>query len=362
MRILYVALTRAKEKLILTGAVGNIEKATAKWLEIAHSKNEKFPAHNMLKAQNYLNWVCPAIMRHADSKVLQDACGLGVEYNVAEISDESKWCIYLYEQKDVAMQKKMEIDEDSQIDLKKWLAEREEICNDYYREIDRRLSWKYKYENLKNIPSKISVTELKRYFNINNEVEDSFIIKKSSMKKPTFLQQRKGLSSAEKGTTMHFVMQHIDFYNNDIENQISKMVGNDLITEQQAKSVDITKIRKFISSSIGKRMIDSGKVHREVPFNIELPYSEIFSDHVGITDEKILLQGVIDCYFEEDNKIILIDYKTDFVADGNIEEIKAKYSIQISYYAKALELLTQFTVAEKYIYLFSTGQLVDFNE
>lgn len=362
MRILYVALTRAKEKLILTGNVGNIQKSAVKWIEIAQSGSEKFPAHDMLKAQNYLNWICPAIMRHSDSKVLRDSGGLGVEYNGAQILDESQWRVYLYNQKDVTMQKVLEIDEDSQIDLKGWLEERDESLKDSYHEIDRRLNWKYKYENLRNIPSKISVTELKRYFNINNEGEDSFIIRKDSIKKPAFLQQKKGLSSAEKGTTMHFVMQHIDFNNSDIESQFEDMVKKDLITDTQAKSVDVKKIMSFITSTIGMRMKASGKIYREVPFNIELPYSEIYSGIAVNADEKILLQGVIDCYFEENNKIILIDYKTDFVLGDNLNEIREKYSIQISYYAKALELLTKYKVAEKYIYLFSTGQLLDFNE
>jgi ATP-dependent helicase/nuclease subunit A len=108
-------------------------------------------------------------------------------------------------------------------------------------------------------------------------------------------------------------------------------------------------------------MLESGKIYREVPFNIELSFDELYPNYDGIdtNEDKILLQGVVDCYFEEADKIILIDYKTDYISDGNINEIKDKYNLQISYYASALEMLTGLKVNERYIYLFTTGELVE---
>ena len=361
MRILYVAMTRAREKLILTGAVNNIEKATNKWLATAQSTLEKFPAHDMLKAQNYLDWICPSVMRHANSEKLREAAGIGIEYSGAQIQDESLWNLFLCNQSNIAGLNRMEQDETPQVNAIEWLENNitDEIEN--AEEIDRRLSWKYKYNSFTNIPSKLSVTEIKRFFRINNEGEDSPAFTQANIKKPIFLQEKKGLSSAEKGTIMHFVMQHIDFYDKNIVNQIADMVKKELITEQQAKSVDVSKINAFILSPICKRMLESEKFYREVPFNIELPFDELFdiSDSSNSTEDKILLQGVVDCYFEEAEKIVLIDYKTDYVSNGNIEEIKDKYTMQISYYARALELLTGLRVNERYIYLFATGELIE---
>jgi ATP-dependent helicase/nuclease subunit A len=360
MRILYVALTRAREKLILTGAVNNLEKSANKWLTVASSSMEKFPAHDMLKAQNYLDWVCPSVMRHSSSEKLREAAGLGTEYTGVQINDEVRLNIFLCNQSNIAVPNKIELDESQQVDTLGWLENNipNEIRN--RDEIYQKLNWKYKYNNFTNIPSKLSVTEIKRFFNINNEGEDSSTIKQASIKKPAFLQEKKGLSSAEKGTIMHFVMQHIDFYEKNIEKQISVMVEKELITEQQAKSVDIKKIEAFIYSHICTRMLKSGKIYREVPFNIEIPSDELYFNNDGSdsNDDKILLQGVVDCYFEEENKIILIDYKTDYIPNGNIKEIEDKYSMQISYYARALELLTGLSVNERYIYLFATGELV----
>ncbi len=361
MRILYVAMTRAREKLILTGAVNNIEKTTNKWLSTAQSTLEKFPAHDMLKAQNYLDWICPSVLRHIDSQKLREAAGIGIEYSGTQIQDESLWSIYLSNQSNIAVLNRVEQDETPQVNALEWLENKvtDEIKN--AEEIDRRLSWKYKYNSFTNIPSKLSVTEIKRFFSINNEGEDSPAFTQANMKKPIFLQEKKGLSSVEKGTIMHFVMQHIDFYDKNIVKQIAGMVKKELITEQQAKSVDVSKIDAFIHSPICKRMLESGKIYREVPFNIELPFDELYdiSDSSYSTEDKILLQGVVDCYFEEAEKIVLIDYKTDYVSNGNIEEIKDKYTMQISYYARALELLTGLSVKERYIYLFATGELVE---
>lgn len=371
MRILYVALTRAREKLILTGAVSNMEKSANKWLTTAASncgisaekqaEINKFPAHDMLKAQNYLDWICPSVMRHSDSKKLREAAGLGKEDSSAQINDASLWDIFLCNVGNISNLNKLEQEESPQIDTLEWLENISSINITKNEEIDRRLNWKYDYDNLINIPSKISVTEIKRYFSINNEGEDSPTLKQTSIKKPKFLQEKKGLSSAEKGTIMHFAMQHLDLYKKDIESQIGSMVKKELITEQQAQIIDIKKIQTFINSDIGQRMLESSMVHREVPFNIELPVDELYPNANGndSSEDKILLQGVVDCYFEEAGKIVLIDYKTDYIPNGELQGMKDKYSLQISYYARALELLTGLNVDERYIYLFATGEIID---
>jgi ATP-dependent helicase/nuclease subunit A len=180
------------------------------------------------------------------------------------------------------------------------------------------------------------------------------------MKKPLFLQERTGLSAAEAGTSMHFVMQHLDLKQDDIENQIQVMVGKDLLTEQQAAGIDPEKIRSFIVSRLGRRMLASAKIHREVPFNLEIPCSEVYPELDECDLETILLQGVIDCYFEEPDGLVIIDYKTDYVPDDGMEMIKNRYRIQIGYYAKALAILTGRKVKETYIYLFSNGEVVKY--
>ncbi len=360
MRILYVALTRAREKLILTGAVGNLEKAAVKWLATAGGSSIKFPPHEMAKARNYLDWVCPSVMRHKNALNLRMVAGEGFDIEPPAMEDTALWKVYIRTLEDVTVSKRIERIEEEAFDIENWLqtnVSTEKINED----IDKRLSWKYPYREMTGIPSKLSVTEIKRYFNINNESEDSPVPKPVGIRKPGFLQARKGLSPAEKGTVMHFVMQHIDLKNPNIEGQLLAMVEKDLITKQQSDAVDVAKISRFIASKIGQRIVYSDRVYREVPFNLELSYGELYgkSDTDHSYEETILLQGVIDCYFEEAGKLVLLDYKTDFIEGSSYDIIKERYGIQLSYYSRALEKLTGLKVAERYVYLFSTGELVD---
>ena len=361
MRILYVALTRAREKLILTGAVGNMEKAAAKWLSIAGSGQKKFPAHEMAKAQNYLDWICPAVMRHENALNLRFAAGTGNDAELPQIGGEALWKVSIKKSEDILVTGKLDTEDQDQVDIMDWLGKKHDFDRNVGEEIKRRLSWKYPYLTLTGIPSKLSVTELKRYFIINDEGEESSILKRTGIKKPAFLQEKKGLSSAEKGTVTHFVMQHIDFADGDIERQLSDMVNRELLTLQQAESIDIKKIKRFIDSDIGGRVTAAEKVYREVPFNLELPLAELYEIPDGQVDpdETILLQGVIDCYFEEDDELVLIDYKTDYMEAGSTEKVVERYEVQLAYYSRALEKLTGLKVAQRYIYLFSTGELVE---
>jgi ATP-dependent helicase/nuclease subunit A len=197
------------------------------------------------------------------------------------------------------------------------------------------------------------------------------------IKKPTFLEETTGLSPAEKGTVVHFVMQHLKLDRmreilsdrtaahklcGEIEFELGEMVFDEQLTIQQSKSVDVHKIAEFLLSPIGLRMLKSEKVYRETPFNLEIGCREIYPDlrEDLYGNETILLQGVIDCFFEEENGIIMLDYKTDFIPKGNSEVAKERYVMQVGYYSKALERLTGRVVREKYVYLFSSGDMVEF--
>jgi ATP-dependent helicase/nuclease subunit A len=151
-------------------------------------------------------------------------------------------------------------------------------------------------------------------------------------------------------------MQHVDMDKTssieEINSQINYMVVNEFLTEEQAKVIKVNKILNFFKSSLGERVKKSILVKRETPFYIEMKSTDIYKDlqeHI-YGDEKVLLQGVIDLYFEEEDGLVLVDYKTDYVE--NIEDIKKKYSIQLEYYSEALERITGKKVKERYLYLF----------
>jgi ATP-dependent helicase/nuclease subunit A len=363
MRILYVAMTRAREKLIITGTVNDISKALEKWTRPAGTAGGKLPVHYVLKGQSYMDWIGPALLKHKDGGVLRHIAGLGAGFEEFLAEDPSEWDIRLWNKSDLFNEKKAEKQQDS--NFIKWLESLDtEDKNEFSDEIAKRLDWEYWYARISKVPAKVSVTELKRrlYTELSDEAGTFPEYLPVLVKKPRFLEGEKGISAAEAGTVMHFVMQHIDFRDPDIETQIKEMISKDLLTEKQALSVDIQRIRRFLKSRLGMRMLASDSINREVPFNIEIPCSELYRniDDEECRSETLLLQGIIDCFFEDDDGIVLIDYKTDYVPAGGADSIRDRYRLQMEYYSRALEKLTGKRVKEKYIYLFYNGETLEF--
>jgi len=361
MRILYVALTRAREKLIITGTVRDAERAVEDWAEAADTMEPKLPAYEMVRAGTYLDWIVPALMRHKGCMALRDRLPRDFGFNGLVLDDTSRWRVAFWNRDQVPEGPAEE--EAGESAFLQWLEEDEDPDGQdgYNQEIDRRLNWEYPYAALTRVQAKFSVTELKRRFDpqFSEERGDPPGYLPRMVKKPLFLEERKGLSAAEKGTVMHFVMQHLDFKNPDLKGQIEEMVSKDLLTRVQADSVDTDKIRRFLDSDLGRRLLSCGPINREVPFNIEIPCCELYPEIQGdMGREPILLQGVIDCFFEEPDGLVLIDYKTDRVPPGEEGTIRDRYTMQIQYYAKALEILTGKRVKERYIYLFYNGEVI----
>lgn len=361
MRVLYVAFTRAKEKLIITGMVNNIEKSSEKWCEAGSFDKNKIPDYFLLNAKSYLDWIGPSIAKHEDGKVLRECAGCEHEFQ-NEIKDNSVWSIKLWNNEDF---KSALSEEQEELDIVKEIESMplSKESNEYSEEIKRRLNWEYKYKDACSIPAKLSVSELKRRFSKIDTDESFDLFPAPALKQPLFLQKSKALSPSERGTVLHLVMQHINlekvFCSTDIKKQIERLVLKEFITEEEAKTIDIKRILCFFESDIGQRMIKAKKVYREVPFFMELPCNEVYKElHEAIyKEEKVMLQGIIDCYFEEEENLVLLDYKTDYVKD--ISEIKERYKLQIYYYSKALEAMTGKSIKSKYLYLFSINKMIE---
>jgi ATP-dependent helicase/nuclease subunit A len=362
MRILYVAMTRAKEKLIITGAVNELKKSAVKWSEDSFNVDEKISENVIIKGKNYLDWICPAIMKHKDGEILRNEAEVLLE-NSCISKDDSKWNLFLWNRNEIVTKditESVEKNDNEQEELEDILLEIESNMprTKYYDEINRRLSYEYKYATSKTMPSSISVTELKRQYDTEEDYSRN-LFPPALKKRPAFMEEKKALTPTERGTAMHSVMQRLDFKQGvdeeSIKKQIDKMIFRELITENQGKVVDIGKINRFLTSNLGKRIVSSNNVKREVPFVIRLKASEIYNID---SEEYVMVQGAIDCYFEQDDGIILVDYKTDYVTDNNIDDIVQKYRNQLKYYSMALEKITGKRVVEKYLYLFYDGSII----
>lgn len=365
MRVLYVAFTRAKEKLIITGSVSDVEKSFGKWCSSLAPSSEKVPEFEIMRSKTYLDWIGLALARHKECSKIREIAGINEE-TVSKVltEDASNWEINIWKREEL-----LEAVEERQVEEERnafeiiMQKEKDTDNSPYCDLIEKRLDWEYDYKPSTVLPNKISVSEIKRLYNY---AEDDEVPPINLKKQPAFLNQEKKISAAEKGTVMHSVMQHIKLDKvSDIKNirsEIEKLISNEILTEKQAEAVNPFKVLDFFNSSLGKRMLASNKIYREVPFYMEIKSTEVYNElsKDKFDNELIILQGIIDCFFEENEEIVLLDYKTDFVTEDNIASIKEKYKIQLDYYEKALNRMTGKRVKEKYIYLFGYGELVKY--
>ena len=362
MRILYVAFTRAKEKLIITGTVNDPKKSASKW-KSSRAKSLKVPEYDVLKGKCYMDWICTALMRHPSGQLAEK---LGLEQQgICEGDDSSRWDIRLWDRDEVLRDIKLEEHNEEELIGEVALASAESAA-DSYAAIIKRLEWKYPYSAYERLPVKVTVTELKRYFDTVASDEYNMQTAPSIKRRPRFLEEATEMTAAEKGSLMHFVLQHMDFdgeiSEGSIRKQVDGMAAAELLTEVQAQNVNSRRLLSFMQSALGKRMINAGKLYREVPFTMEVECSEVFSSlpKEGYEEETIVLQGIIDCYFEEEGKLVLVDYKTDYVPDGDTSQLKEKYRTQLEYYARALKQITGKEIAGRYIYLFWNGEILEY--
>ena len=363
MRILYVALTRAKEKLIITGSSYNLQKDIDACYKAGVKGFNKVIPSELLKQKSYLKWIMTALIKHKDGDILRQG-----KNEFVEISDDlSSWKINFHKKSDFGTENVEDSIEKKNISILSLNYSNFEVDE----EIRKRLEFRYKYRDVCSVPSNISVSDIKKAEEeIFEPQAENLFSEEKNRKKPRFIMEEKGLSKAEKGTAMHFVMQKLDLNKvnllNEIKEQIKNMFEKGLITKDEEESINIFKIQKFFKSNLGQRLLKAYKenkqVFRELPFITEIPVKRIEKDLIDkiFNNEKLRLQGIIDCFFEEDDGIVLLDYKTDYVENGKEKEILDKYRVQIDLYTETLERVIGKKVKERYLYLFGIDKEVKY--
>ena len=359
MRVLYVAFTRPKEKLIITGSVRDIESSMEKWSEGVDVEGP-ISEYQILKGKSFLDWIMPAVLKHKDLYELRNIIDLDSSYL---IDHESKWEAKVWDKSDVVVEN-TNIDEDESIDEILENIDLNSKESNEYTQIKEKLDYKYPFIESVNRAGTISVTEIKR-LESKQEIDynaQEFIKKQTEVKTPLFLQNEdtKGkLTGAQKGSIMHLFMQIVNLNKvgnlDDIKEEINLAIKKKVLTQTQADTINPYKVLKFFKSNLGKRMLNSSFLKREQAFYLQLNMRDIFkidNEEDIENEDKLMVRGIIDAYFEENNEIVLLDYKTDFVNEENKDEVIKKYEKQLEIYSNALNTLTGKKVKEAYIYLF----------
>ncbi len=325
MRILYVAMTRAKEKLIIVGSAEDPKLKWSQWENALHP-------HQLFKGKSYLDWLGPS-MATAHGLVGEE----GGFWN-------QQWSLKIWNKNELFNREIKEIQES--IKFKNILLwNQDQLPGKDASYVKRRLEWEYPFQNETKTQAKYSVSELAAENHLKATQENRLRIP-GLIKRPDFLNDEKKLSGAEKGTRLHYVIQQLDFEKYEkginVAQQLQRMLEREMITEEEMNSIDPNQIALFLESPLGKRIRRSAMCRREWPFVVEKQVE------VG----NVLMQGIIDCYFQEDDSLVLVDYKTDRITGVDPEDWKEKYRGQMSLYEDALEELTGYKIKEKWIYSF----------
>ncbi|MGI5912698.1 MAG: helicase-exonuclease AddAB subunit AddA [Syntrophomonadaceae bacterium] len=347
MRIFYVACTRPQHQLIMLGSVKNLHKSSQKWCKPLNS-------YNLVYAKTILDWIGPVLIRHQDGFILRDLAG-NYWTEEEQQDDVSHWQINIIKQNEIS---NSQANVDKMINKLKNKPNQYESNNNNFNLINERLSWKYPFQQAETIPSKVSVSLFQGSQEKNPLEEPSM---PTLLNRPLFTQGTKQLTPAQKGSILHLVMQHLDYKQianqNAIKQQLNTMLEKELLTAEEMLTVSIPKIQKFFSSPLGQRVLKAKIVKREVPFNQLRQAAEILNESVAL-DEQLLVQGVIDLFFYEDEDIILVDFKSDYINEKNWDSIINYYQPQLKLYKEALESILGNNVKESYLYFFGIDQAI----
>ena len=343
MRILYVALTRAKEKLIITGISNDYQKQLEdieQQKNIYARKDGKINPILVKKYKSYLDWILLVYLYEKSNT--EDL----LELNRVEPSS-------------VLENKKQDIEQEKTSQNIIEMLNKKANKNDV-NQVRNQIEYEYPNKLAIDIPTKSSVTKIKQmkqkqlgvdFESMENEVEQE---KSITFEKPKFLQEEKEtkITSAQKGTLTHLCLQRLnpkEEYDFDkIKSLIQNLEMNQIITEKESESINVYKILQFTKSEIWNQLKNAKEYYQEKPFYINVPANQIYDEDIK---ENILVQGIIDLYFvNESGQVVLVDYKTDYVENGNEIELVDKYKSQLNLYKQALENALGTKVDKVYIY------------
>ncbi|AOV08473.1 helicase-exonuclease AddAB subunit AddA [Sporosarcina ureilytica] len=358
MRILYVAMTRAKEYLSLIASVKDIEKEMGKWQDAQLTDPMlMLPEYTRSRANRYLDWIGPAIARHPAFDKFDLLPGGRF------MTDESKWQIDMLPSQGLEV---TEAEEDALAEVDESLEKPMPPTFDEedYKEVKHRFEWEYPYLSSTLKRSKQTVSELKRLAILAQQQDDTAILAPANEvstaylhSRPAFMQSRT-LSPAEIGTAMHTMMQQVNLNKpqtiEEIEQLVETLVHKQLLTNEEGAAVDREAVVQFYETAISARLMNASKIYRELPFTYA---------YDGGGDYQIL-QGIADCLFQEEDGWVLLDYKTDrihglFQSEEAIDqEMDNRYGIQLNLYKRAIESILNITIKEMVLYLFDGGKTI----
>ena len=336
MRVLYVAMTRAKEKLIMVMTMRFPEKRLAS-LAALIGEEDTLPSHAVLNATGMCDWILSAALRHPSGGHLRSLAG---DDCIPIYPADHSWHI------DVLRSPPPEPPETYE----------EQAVNpdmEFADIIKQRISYAYPYREFSMLPAKLAASELSHGTVRRENVANS---------RPAFLSES-GLTPAERGTALHTFMQFADYSAaaSDVRGEISRLVEKGYLTREQGRVIPVAKVKRFFESELYARIKSADRAYREFHFTIDIPATELLAQKAGVASEEVvIIQGIADCVLVENGGLVVIDYKTDHVKTGDI--LIDRYKEQLGIYARALERTLGMPVRECLLYSFALDSVINANK
>ena len=347
-RILYVAMTRARDQLILTGHSSHIDRDWQRWTSRL----------NPAQAKSYFDWVMPAALAPFGAKADADYARPGAAWQ------DAVWQVRIARAVPAGTVEEGAYDGEPRLEA---LRRGDLTGTPVPSWLDEQLSWQYAYPQAVRTAAKFSVSEVKRRYQElhSDELQDeadlfvpaAAVIPTAPGEDDAFAAlppwlagEEAAVSGAQRGTALHKALQYItpaaDQTTATLRREIDAFVRQGLLSREEAKLVYVPVLAAFCQSDIGRRMAESPELHREYPFTVLLAGGDPLPETE--TGEQILIQGVIDCLFREDDAWILVDYKSDRLETA--DAFRSRYAVQLALYKRAVEQITHRPVEETYIY------------
>lgn len=347
-RILYVAMTRARDQLILTGHSSHIDRDWQRWTSRL----------NPAQAKSYFDWVMPAALAPFGAKADADYARPGAAWQ------DAVWQVRIARAVPAGTVEEGAYDGEPRLEA---LRRGDLTGTPVPSWLDEQLSWQYAYPQAVRTAAKFSVSEVKRRYQElhSDELQDEADLSVPAAAviptapgeddafaalPPWLAGEEAAVSGAQRGTALHKALQYItpaaDQTTATLRREIDAFVRQGLLSREEAKLVYVPALAAFCQSDIGRRMAESPELHREYPFTVLLAGGDPLPETE--TGEQILIQGVIDCLFREDDAWILVDYKSDRLETA--DAFRSRYAVQLALYKRAVEQITHRPVEETYIY------------
>ncbi len=326
LRVLYVAMTRAEERLVVVLAADKMKNAVE---NVAAAINDGADRGVLQGTNKYLNWFLYALLRNADCENLRTYYGVNIAQDCLQTGENCRIKTV------IGTAEAVESDAQEEKTVGARTAEKDEILS--------RINYRYPYEQLSQAAAKTSVSEI-----THKSSEARFDLR------PAFV-SKAGLTPAQRGTATHKFMQFADYFEAaaDCESELSRLVLQRFISKEEADAIDRKALSQFFASDVFSRMENCIELHREMRFLTEIPVSELY----GIEgDDVTVVQGVIDCVIEEEDGISVLDFKTDRVSDeGTLSDM---YRAQVEIYAEACKKMFKKPIKDKMLYSFALGKII----